>query len=150
MNAGLTIGELARELGLNPKTIRYYEQVGLLPSPRRSESGYRLYTRDERERLQLIKRAKLLGLSLSEIKEIVEYAIDGRCGILQGRLLSLVETKLGEIDQTIQDLIAFREDLGRYQRHLSNRISSGAEDECRLPVPTHCDCVGEKVDAPGE
>ncbi len=56
MRVGLTIGQLARELQLNPRTIRYYEQVGLLPRPQRSESGYRLYTRDEKERLQLIRR----------------------------------------------------------------------------------------------
>ena len=119
--------------------------MGLLPSPRRSESGYRLYTSDERERLQLIKRAKLLGLTLSEIKEIVEYAIDGQCGVLQGRLLALVEAKLGEIDQTIRDLAAFREDLRRYQQNLSSRLLPGAEDECRLPVPNPCDCIGEDL-----
>src|SRR3989304_7739117 len=99
MKAGVTIGELAGELQLNPKTIRYYEEVGLLPEPRRSESGYRLYSAYEMERLRLIKRAKVLGLSLAEIKEIVEYAIDGRCGILKERLLLLVEAKLAEIDR---------------------------------------------------
>jgi len=68
MKTGLTIGELAGELQLNPKTIRYYEEVGLLPKPRRSESGYRLYSRYEIERLRLVKRAKLLGLSLARDK----------------------------------------------------------------------------------
>jgi len=65
MKAVLTIGEMSAELNLNPKTIRYYEEVGLLPEPRRSESGYRLYSRKEVERLRLVKRAKLLGLSLA-------------------------------------------------------------------------------------
>ena len=83
MKAGITIGELATELKLNPKTIRYYEEVGLLPEPRRSESGYRLYSKHEVERLRLIQRAKLVGLSLAETKEIVEYAIDGRCNALE-------------------------------------------------------------------
>ncbi len=147
MKAGLTIGELARELHLNPKTLRYYEQVGLLPKPRRSESGYRIYSGEEVERLQLVKRAKLLGLSLAEIKEIVEYAIDGRCGPLQDRLFSLVEAKLDEIDRKIQDLIAFREDLRRYQHDLSNRLGSGAKKECRPEVPAPCHCIGEQVDS---
>src|SRR4030042_744255 len=62
MKAGLTIGELAGELQPNPKTIRYYEDMGLIPEPRRSESGYRLYSRYEVERLRLIKRAKILAL----------------------------------------------------------------------------------------
>ncbi|MFH0942440.1 MAG: MerR family transcriptional regulator, partial [Chloroflexota bacterium] len=75
MKVGVTIGELAKELHLNPKTIRYYEEVGLLSKPRRSEAGYRLYSNYEAERLRLVRRAKLLGLSLVEIKELVEYAI---------------------------------------------------------------------------
>lgn len=109
MRAGLTIGDLAKELHINPKTIRYYEEMGILPKAQRSESGYRLYSKDDIERLQLVKRAKLIGLSLTEIKEIVKYALDRRCNILEARLVSLVETKLGEIDQKIEDLITFRE-----------------------------------------
>ncbi len=69
MKIGSTIGALAKELNINPKTIRYYEEIGLLSKPQRSESGYRLYSRDEMERLQLVKIAKLLGLSLAEIKD---------------------------------------------------------------------------------
>ena len=147
MKAGLTIGELAGELQLNPKTIRYYEEVGLLPKPRRSESGYRLYSRNEMERLRLVKRAKLLGLSLAEIKEIVEYAIDGRCGVLEHRLLSLVEAKLGEIDQKIEDLVTFRDDLRRYHSDLSRRLKSEAREECKAPASASCQCIGEEVDS---
>jgi DNA-binding transcriptional MerR regulator len=147
MKAGLTIGELARELQLNPKTIRYYEQVGLLPRPRRSESGYRLYSREEMERLQLVKRAKLLGLTLAEIKELVEYAIDGRCGAVQDQLFSLLKAKLGEIDQKIQELIIFREDLQRYLLDLSNRTGSMAKKEVISAVPTPCHCIDGEVDS---
>ena len=57
MKSELTFGELGGEFQLNPRTIRYYEDVGLLPEPRRSESGYRLYSRYELERLRLIHRA---------------------------------------------------------------------------------------------
>jgi len=146
MKAGLTIGELAKELHLNPKTIRYYEEVGLLPKPQRSESGYRLYSRYEAERLQLVKRAKLLGLSLAEIKEIVAYAIDGQCNALERQLLALVEAKLGEIDQKIQDLTAFREDLTQYQRDLSVRLASIAREEPRQMTSTSCNCIGEEAE----
>ncbi len=146
MRVGLTIGQLARELQLNPRTIRYYEQIGLLPRPQRSESGYRLYTRDEKERLQLIRRAKLLGLSLAEIKEIVDYAIDGHCGLLQGRLLSLVEAKLGEIDRMIQDLLIFRDDLKQYRGDLSERSVPVAQEQMCPASPTPCVCIGEEVD----
>ncbi len=150
MKAGLTIGELAGELQLNPKTIRYYEDIGLLPEPRRSESGYRLYFPYEIERLRLVKRAKLLGLSLAEIKEIVEYAIDGHCGVMEDRLLSLVDVKLGEIDQKIEDLVAFRDNLRQYHSDLSSRFGSETREECRTPVSASCQCIGEEVDSFGK
>ncbi|MEW6142563.1 MAG: MerR family transcriptional regulator [Chloroflexota bacterium] len=144
MKAGLTIGELARDLHLNPKTIRYYEEIGLLPELQRSESGYRLYSRGEAERLRLVKKAKLLGLSLAEIKELVQYAIDGHCNALEHRLLSLIKVKLGEIDQKMRDLTAFREDLRRYQRDLTARLASVARKERRQETP--CRCIVDQGD----
>ncbi|MDP2730517.1 MAG: MerR family transcriptional regulator [Dehalococcoidales bacterium] len=149
MKDGITIGELASELKLNPRTIRYYEDMGLLPEPRRSESGYRLYSECEIERLRLVRRAKLLGLSLAEIKELIEYAIDGRCDVLEQRLLSLVEAKLGEIDQKIQDLATFREELIRYKDDLLNRLSSVFCEEHTPSVSSSCSCMGEEVDSLG-
>jgi DNA-binding transcriptional MerR regulator len=146
MKAQLTIGELAGELQLNPRTIRYYEEVGLLPEPRRSESGYRLYSPHEIERLRLVKRAKLLGLSLVEIKEIVEYAIDRRCDVMEDRLLSLVEAKLGEIDQKIDDLAVFRDNLRQYHGELSNRLAPETREDRKTPSATSCQCIGEEVD----
>jgi DNA-binding transcriptional MerR regulator len=146
MKTGVTIGEIAGELKLNPKTIRYYEEVGLLPNPKRSESGYRLYSRYEVERLRLISRAKLLGLSLAEIKEIVEYAISGRCGLTEARLLSLVESKLGEIDRKIDDLITLKDNLQQYRDDLSSRLVSGDQDESRTQASASCQCLGEEVD----
>lgn len=147
MKVGVTIGELAKELHLNPKTIRYYEEVGLLSKPRRSESGFRLYSRYEMERLRLVLRAKLLGLSLAEIKELVEYAIDGRCNALEQRLLSLVEAKLGEIDQKMQDLATFREELMRYKHDLSDRLTSVGHKEYTPTTSSSCACIGEEVDS---
>ncbi|MDO8568000.1 MAG: MerR family transcriptional regulator [Dehalococcoidales bacterium] len=150
MKTGVTIGELAGELRLNPKTIRYYEEVGLLPKPQRSVSGYRIYYREDRERLRLIKRAKLLGLSLADIREIVKYAIEGRCSILEGHLLSLVAAKLGEIDQKIADLVAFRDDLRGYHSDLSRRLRLGVPEECKAPASASCKCIGEEVDSFGK
>ena len=146
MKVGVTIGELAKELHLNPKTIRYYEEVGLLSKPRRSESGYRLYSRYEMERLRLVRRAKLLGLSLAGIKELVEYAIDGHCNILEQRLFSLVEAKLGEIDQKTRDLATFREELMRYKRDLSNRLESACHEAHTPAARSSCRCIGDEVD----
>ena len=150
MKVGVTIGELAKELHLNPKTIRYYEEVGLLSKPRRSESGYRLYSKYEADRLRLVRRAKILGLSLAEIKELVEYAVDGRCNTLEQRLFSLVEAKLSKIDQKIQDLVTFRDELVEYKRDLSNRLESACHEEQTSSVSSSCSCIGEKVNSLGK
>ena len=98
----------------------------------------------EMERLRLVKRAKLLGLSLAEIKEIVEYAIDGRCGVMEDRLLTLVEAKLGEIDQKIEDLVTFRGNLRQYYSDLSSRLESETGEECKTPAPASCQCLGAR------
>ncbi len=66
----LRIGALAADLGLNPKTIRYYEEIGLLPVPQRTGAGYRQYSAADRERLRFIK-AKVIGFTLREIREIL-------------------------------------------------------------------------------
>ena len=66
----LKIGELARQTGLSIKTIRYYESRGLLEQPPRTEGGYRLYGPEEVARLWFVQRAKLLGLTLEEIREL--------------------------------------------------------------------------------
>jgi DNA-binding transcriptional MerR regulator len=67
------IGELARQLDLNPKTIRYYESIGLLPQPARTPGGYRMYDETDRDRLLFIRTAQVFGLSLDEIAEILAF-----------------------------------------------------------------------------
>ncbi len=68
---GLRIGELAERAGTSTDTIRYYERMGLLQSPERTASGYRLYTDADLGRLLFIRRAKRLGFSLGDIKGLV-------------------------------------------------------------------------------
>ncbi|MBI5747423.1 MAG: heavy metal-responsive transcriptional regulator [Nitrospirae bacterium] len=108
MNRLLRIGEVGEKVGLNPKTIRYYEEIGLLPKPRRSEvihgKGYRLYTQEDLNRLLFIKRAKLLGLSLAQIRELLVSTEEGCCGSARPHLTSLLEQKLTEIEERIQEL----------------------------------------------
>lgn len=67
----LQVGEVSRRLGLNPQTLYFYERIGLMPSPKRTTAGYRLYDRLDLERLSFITQAKALGLSLDEIKELL-------------------------------------------------------------------------------
>jgi len=69
----MRIGELAERLNLNPRTLRYYESIGLLAAPDRTHSGYRDYSDDDLEHVQFVKSAQRLGLSLDEIKEILAF-----------------------------------------------------------------------------
>jgi len=80
------IGEIAHLLGLNPRTIRYYESLGLLPRPARSRVGYRMYGDVERDRLTFIRKARAVGLTLADIREILTLrhtAVWARCGPTQ-------------------------------------------------------------------
>ena len=100
----LTIGELAKQLSLNPKTIRYYEEIKLLPKPKRGNNNYRIYSEDALSRLQFIKKAQSLGFRLKEIKKVLSISDMGNdpCEHI-GELLKLrivdLEKKLKELKE---------------------------------------------------
>ena len=137
----LTIGELARDVGLNPPTIRYYEEIGLIPEAPRSESGYRLYSEEDARRLKFIQRAKMLSLSLEEIKEMVLSAVDGRCSALQDELLILLQGKLEDTRRRIDELEQFEEELRRFCDDLSARITPAGDKDASSAE--FCVCLGE-------
>ncbi len=110
--SALLIGEVAEAAGLTPKTIRYYEAIGLLPAVPRGENRYRLYAREIIDLLRFIQSAQSLGLSLSEIKEIVALRREGREPCPHVR--TLVERKVAGLNKQINDLIVLRRRL----RHL--------------------------------
>jgi DNA-binding transcriptional MerR regulator len=82
------IGELADAVGVNPKTIRFYEDIALLPQPERRPSGYRDYSEDDRDRLVFVRTAQRLGLALADIKEILAFRERGEqpCGYVRSVL----------------------------------------------------------------
>ena len=106
---GVRIGELAAEHGLNPKTIRYYEEIGLLPAPPRDASGYRRYGRADRERLRFIAKAKAVGLTLQEIGDVLALRAGGAEPCPHVR--ALVDRKLAAVDDQLRRLAAIRADL---------------------------------------
>jgi MerR family transcriptional regulator, Zn(II)-responsive regulator of zntA len=105
----LRIGELAGELGLNPKTIRYYEQINLLPVPARTGSGYRQYTASDRERLRFILKAKAIGFTLEEIREILKLRCTAQSPC--SHVLALLERKVVAVEAQLQALTEVRTDL---------------------------------------
>lgn len=106
----LKIGQVATESGLPVKTIRYYEEIGLLaPTVERSPSGYRLFTPEVLNRLAFIKRAQSLGLSLQEIGQILVVHDDGQlpCGEVKQHL----QEKLDSVTAQIEALETLRSEL---------------------------------------
>jgi MerR family copper efflux transcriptional regulator len=106
----LKIGEVANRSGIPVKTIRYYEEIGLLtPTVKRAESGYRLFSSAVLNRLAFIKRSQSLGLSLSEIQELLAVHDAGElpCGVVKEHLQAKVEA----ISTQIQALEILRADL---------------------------------------
>ena len=136
MNDGATIGHASRLTGVPSRTIRFYEQAGLLPRANRTESGYRLFGQADLRRLRLIRRARIVGLSLPQVRELADAAFSQSCDRFEERLGALVETRLREVDQTIAELQALRTELHTVQRDL--RSASPRTDPCRLDDCESC------------
>ena len=121
-----SIGELSERAGLSPRTVRYYEELELLPGVRRRAGGRRVYGDDELERLRFIQRLKTLGLSLAEIRELnAVYAIGGSTHAMLLRLDELLARQLQDLDERIRELSDLRDEIGRYRDHIASRVGRG-------------------------
>ena len=119
----LSIQETCAQTGLSARTVRYWEELELLPGVRRRNGGRRVYGREELERLRFIKRLKALGLSLAEIKELsAVYAIAGSTGAMLSRLDDQLGSHLVELDGRIAELCALRDEMSKYRDRVASRI----------------------------
>lgn len=105
----MQIGELARHVGVSTKTIRYYEDIGVLPEPERAANGYRDYGDESVERLQFVRDAQATGLTLTEITSILDMRQHG-AGTCQ-HVTELLERHLADLDAHIEDLHRTRAQL---------------------------------------
>src|SRR5690349_9900816 len=109
----LTIGELAAQCGLTPDTLRYYERRGIIAPATRTSGGFRVYGVDAIERLRFIKQAQRQGLTLAEIRELVQ--LDTRQSVGQCRQVrGLLERKVADLDTRLTELQELRRTLGGY------------------------------------
>lgn len=111
MNTGMAIGEAAKETGVKVPTIRYYEQIGLLPTPSRTEGNRRLYGEDEVRRLSFIRHARELGFEIEDIRELLAMTAQPQASCHQAD--SIARSHLGEIERRITRLKALRSELKR-------------------------------------
>ena len=135
----LTIGQAARATGMATKTIRYYEEVGVLPPPGRTVAGYRQYSEQGVQQLRFIRRARILGLSLQHLKTLRPALNGGFRAALRPRLLELVHAHLATVRQQINELGLLQNQLAQVRRRLL------------APAPRRpggvCRCLGP-VDSP--
>ena len=146
MDNRLLIGQVAKEVGLSAKLIRYYEKVGLISPPARGQSGhtslgYRLFTQDDIRRLEFIKRARLLDLPRADIRELLTEHANGCCGTTRPNLRVLLEVKRREMDEKISELQLLRDDLELLYQDLTPTSPNPREEaECRSGASA-CECL---------
>jgi DNA-binding transcriptional MerR regulator len=118
------IGELANLLNMSPRTIRYYEEIGLLNSVKRIEGGKRVYTDKDIQRLKFIVRLKHLGLTLSEMNELEDiYKIHRTNKKVLPRLLELLDTHVLKIDERINQLVRLKSDVLEYKKKIYQKLN---------------------------
>jgi DNA-binding transcriptional MerR regulator len=127
----LTVGQLARATGVSAKTIRYYEQVGVLPVPRRSATGYRHYSRHDVHRLLFIRRARALGLSLAKLKMLTAELDSEECLTMRPRLHELVTEQLRTVQQQIAEFQILERQLVQVLQRLQTAAPTNHADGCR-------------------
>jgi DNA-binding transcriptional MerR regulator len=123
------IGELAARVGLTERTIRYYEERGLLDSVKRLDGGTRVYTDDDAQRLRFIQKLKVLGLTLQEMTELEElYRRQRNNRTVLPRLIELLDAHLSATTERMNELAALRDEIRSYREHVAQRLL-GAEDD---------------------
>ena len=117
------IGELAAKVGVTERTIRYYEERGLLESVKRLDGGQRVYTDDDLRRLKFIQKLKVLGLSLAEMQELETlYGRHHTNAKVLPRLIELLDSHLATVSERLGELAALRDEIRSYRHHVMKRL----------------------------
>jgi MerR family mercuric resistance operon transcriptional regulator len=134
----LLIGQLAASAGVKADSVRFYERSGLLPKPRRSASGYRVYDRHALDQLRFIKKAQSLGFSLDEVRRILRFKDQGTAKCRS--VLAMAEAILTETELKLAELQRFHDTLATNVRRWRKRP---AATECAAEF---CDLIEESND----
>lgn len=128
----MRIGELADRVGVNPKTVRYYEGIGLLPLAERQPSGYRDYDDHDVDRLRFIRTAQRLGLSLAEISEILAFRerAERPCDYV----LEVLDRQVADLDRRIAEMVELRRELTALKAQADSHPSN---ESCYCAVIEH-------------
>ncbi|MHB8614241.1 MAG: heavy metal-responsive transcriptional regulator [Candidatus Dormibacteraceae bacterium] len=153
MNSGMRIGDLAKAVGVSTSALRYYEDAGLLGLPERTESGYRLYPPEAVGRIRFVQRAKALGLTLREVRELVSSP-SAEIAEERGRLRHMVAHKLAETRKRVADLRALEGELESLYFRLMHAPSPDCahvgDCACWLPTEEEVKMMKKEVACCGE
>jgi DNA-binding transcriptional MerR regulator len=128
--ATYAIGEISRLVDLSQRTIRYYEEIGLLHSVRRIENGKRVYTDHDVRRLKFINRLKVLGLSLAEMVELEKiYRKQHNNREILPKLLDILDARAAQIDERVAQLATLKKEIREYQKRLRTKVLQDATQE---------------------
>jgi DNA-binding transcriptional MerR regulator len=119
---GMTIGEMAESCDVSRDTLRFYERERLLPAPRRSSAGYRLYQTEDAARVRFVRRAQTMGLTLDDIRELLQVRslkTPEQCRRVAARL----KTRVADVDRRIAELQTFRAELSHGLTQCERAIS---------------------------
>lgn len=129
----LTISQLARRSGVPATTLRYYEKVGVIPAPTRSDSGYRLYDEQALARLAFVQRAKALGVELEDLADLVRLWDGAECAPVQDRLRSLVHEQRAATHERLDELSQLAADLDAVSATIGD-TACGPDCACVQPI----------------
>ncbi|MCL5410518.1 MAG: MerR family transcriptional regulator [Patescibacteria group bacterium] len=111
MNNKLTIGQVAKRVSISAKTIRYYDEVGLLTSLKREENKYRVFSKEDVQRLYMIKKTRSLGIPVKEIKEILSKCMEKDCTNAETYVKNQLPKYIYSIDKKIEELKELKKQL---------------------------------------
>lgn len=128
----MLIGELADAVGVTSQTIRFYERKGLLPDAERGANGYRVYDESTLARMRFINVAQAAGLTLSEIRSVIDLRDDGTAPC--AHVAALIDTKLADVRARIRRLAALEAELEALleRSHLLDPTDCAEDDICHI------------------
>lgn len=126
----MTVSDAARAADLSPKAVRLYESKGLLPPAERTAAGYRTYTDDDIAVLRFINQAKTLGLSLAEIRDIIELRRDGAAPCRH--VTALLDQQIASIDRAISELRQLRRTLADTRARAAQAVTADDHTVCGI------------------
>jgi len=118
------IGEVASMLGITTRTIRYYEEIGLMTQPKRLDGGIRAYTKEDVKRLKFILKLKELGISLKEMHELADiYETYQTADNIMPKLIEILDNHISKIDAKMAKLGSLRNDILQYKQKVIEIIN---------------------------